>query len=58
MKFTSKLGVMLLVAYASWLTGDKIEQMGYNRGLEVGYGAGVNAGYKQGRDSICMIKPI
>jgi len=58
MKFTSKIGLMLLVAYASWLTGDKIEGMGYNRGLQTGYEAGLNEGYRQGRDSICMIKPI
>jgi len=58
MKFTSKLGVVILIVYSAWLTGDKISQMGYSAGAQAGYQSGIQQGYQQGYNATCMVKPI
>ncbi len=53
-----KLGVVMLILYAGWLTGDKIYNMGHGDGIQVGYGAGMQQGFEKGRQQACMDKPI
>ena len=53
-----KLGVVMLILYAGWLTGDKIYNMGHGDGIQVGYGAGMQQGFEKGRQQACMVKPI
>lgn len=51
-------GIMLLIMYSCWLTGDKIERMGWERGVNDGYKQGMQQGFEVGRREACMVKPI